>query len=577
MSGVSSRSSGPRGGHVELIVSRAGHPDRRLLLKPGVLRLGRAEDNDLVLPDIGVSRRHARIIVDDTGVTIEDLGSGNGTLFQGRPVRKKRIEDNDTLNIDPFNLRFRVRPDAPGRARRVDSDTLGGPRLILITDTDVAASVYPIPATGLTMGRATNQGVVLNDPGASRQHAILFPRQGGCWLQDNRSANGTFVNDERVYQHMVKHGDVLRIGHTMFRLDMGAPGMADDPLSELWDESGIYPRKIQDDDAPADPLPPPPPTTFSPSMPSALPIPPNEPTLSMRDAETVQHGKKAGSGQGRILAIVGVLLFLLVVFIVAAAVVLPRLISAPGLAALVTGEPVVEAPEPDIALSARVTQDDAGQRMVTGRALLEAGRPLESATPLYQALGLAPDVEELELLGYAACEAAAMQVLTDAIHREALGDTITSRTARDLARTAEKATDAELPQVRASIVEALLVLPEDSGLIRALGSVDSRLAGLAVVKVEAAGEEAVASDSWTLLEEALSLSPTSGVAAAAAWAQISDGREAAVPLLEKALLMEIEGQPEEASRLYASAAAHLPGQSDPLERLARARMDALAR
>jgi len=552
-----------RSGHVELIVSRAGHPDRRLLLKPGVLRLGRAEDNDLVLPDIGVSRRHARIIVDDTGVTVEDLGSGNGTLFQGRPVRKKRIEDNDILRIDPFDLRFRVRSAG---ARPVNSaDTLGGPRIILITDSDVPASVYPIPATGLTLGRATNQNVVLNDPGASRQHAVLFPRQGGCWLQDNRSANGTHVNDERVYQHLVQHNDVIRIGNTMFRLDLGAPNIGADPFGELWDESGVHPRAIRDDDDP-EPVPP----TFNP--PPSHPLPPtidSEPTAKLPDA-------RAGQGQGRLLLAVGVLLIFLVVVLIVAVVVVPRLISLPELVAVVTGEPAVEAPEPDTTLPVVVGGTDAGERMVMGRALLSAGRPLEAATPLYQALKSAPDVEELERLGYVACEAAAMQILLADLRLEGRAP-LNSRALRALGKRASSDSDDTLLALRAELSDALRIQPEDTTLLRALGTVDSRLAGLATRRVAAAAAEADAGASWSLLEEALALSPTTGAASSAAWERISTGRAVAQPLLQQALSLEVIGQPDEARRLYATAAAKLPGQLDPLERLARARMDALAR
>jgi hypothetical protein len=64
---------------VELVVRRSGQPEWRRVLAQGVTQMGRAEDNDLVLPDIGVSRRHARIVVDRDEVRIEDLGSGNGT------------------------------------------------------------------------------------------------------------------------------------------------------------------------------------------------------------------------------------------------------------------------------------------------------------------------------------------------------------------------------------------------------------------------------------------------------------------------------------------------------------------
>lgn len=548
--------SSPRSGHVELIVSRTGHPDRRLLLKPGVIRLGRAEDNDLVLPDIGVSRRHARIIVDDTGVTVEDLGSGNGTLFQGRPMRKKRIEDNDVLNIDPFNLRFRVR--APG-ARHRRADTLNsGPRLILMTEAGVADTVYPIPPTGLTLGRATSQTVVLNDPGASRQHLVLIPRQGGCWLQDNRSANGTFVNDERVYQHMVQHGDVVRIGHTMFRLDTGGPSTASDPFSELWDESGVHPRVIQDDDA----LPP----TFSPSMPGPML------SVTQSNEQTAALQESSGRGQGRLLAVVGLLLTMLVLFVIAAAVAVPRLLATPD---LLTGAP--PPPPPELGLPKMITSASAGQRMVIGRALMAAGRPLEAATPLYQALKTEPGVEELEQLGYAACEAAAVAVLAAEITRADRTASLSLRDAQKLARAAEQASDDALLELRTQLSSALQLYPGDSRLVRAQGSIDSRLAGLATAKVALAAEAAEPAASWKLLEEALVLSPTTGAAASAAWTHIAMGRTVARPLIEQAMWMEVVEQDSEASRLYATAAARLPGQSGSLERLARARMDTLAR
>ena len=58
---------------------RSGHPERRVSLDLGVSHFGRADDNDVVLSDIGVSRRHARVVVRQDGVFVEDLGSGNGT------------------------------------------------------------------------------------------------------------------------------------------------------------------------------------------------------------------------------------------------------------------------------------------------------------------------------------------------------------------------------------------------------------------------------------------------------------------------------------------------------------------
>jgi hypothetical protein len=55
------------------------------------LRIGRSEDNDVVLRDGRVSRVHARIIAEDGGFAIEDAGSTNGTFVDGRAVRRARL------------------------------------------------------------------------------------------------------------------------------------------------------------------------------------------------------------------------------------------------------------------------------------------------------------------------------------------------------------------------------------------------------------------------------------------------------------------------------------------------------
>jgi hypothetical protein len=55
------------------------------------LRIGRADENDLVLRDGRISRTHARIVEAEGGLVIEDLGSSNGTYVDGKPVRRARL------------------------------------------------------------------------------------------------------------------------------------------------------------------------------------------------------------------------------------------------------------------------------------------------------------------------------------------------------------------------------------------------------------------------------------------------------------------------------------------------------
>ena len=184
----------------EIVVNirRPGHPERRVTLGQGVANPGRADDNDVVLTDIGVSRRHARVLVQPGGVFVEDLSSGNGTYFRGMRIDRQAIQSGDEVLIDPFTLSFEVQegeatstegltheleevgdedtvevsadptrlpePRASAAKRRARLTTLQGQRL---------AASYPVRPTGLTIGRSEARDVILFDPAASRNHAQL--------------------------------------------------------------------------------------------------------------------------------------------------------------------------------------------------------------------------------------------------------------------------------------------------------------------------------------------------------------------------------------------------------------------
>jgi len=99
---------------IEIVVTSPGQPIRRLSFDVGVvLHLGRAMDNDVVLCDIGVSRRHARLLVEADGVFLEDMGSGNGTYFRGERIRRLTVNNGDEVLVEPFTLRFVLVPSQP--------------------------------------------------------------------------------------------------------------------------------------------------------------------------------------------------------------------------------------------------------------------------------------------------------------------------------------------------------------------------------------------------------------------------------------------------------------------------------
>lgn len=81
--------------------------------------MGRAAECDVVLPDPGVSRRHARVELADEGWVVVDLGSGNGTFLNTERIQRARLFDGDIISLGSSTVVF-VAPDV---GRRPEGET----------------------------------------------------------------------------------------------------------------------------------------------------------------------------------------------------------------------------------------------------------------------------------------------------------------------------------------------------------------------------------------------------------------------------------------------------------------------
>ena len=80
---------------------------------------------------------------------------------------------------------------------------------------------YPLDAV-TTLGRDVNNGIVLDDPFASADHAVLTYRGRSWYIEDLASTNGTFVIGVPVEGvGPLGFGDELQVGEVRFRLDRG--------------------------------------------------------------------------------------------------------------------------------------------------------------------------------------------------------------------------------------------------------------------------------------------------------------------------------------------------------------------
>lgn len=75
-----------------------------------------------------------------------------------------------------------------------------------------------------TLGRSPENTIQLEDLQVSRHHAVLEPDPRGMVLRDMDSGNGTYVNDQRIVEHVLAPGECVRIGTQEFRYEQEPDG-----------------------------------------------------------------------------------------------------------------------------------------------------------------------------------------------------------------------------------------------------------------------------------------------------------------------------------------------------------------
>ena len=97
-----------RGERPLALIVTAGPPELRGVKIPltGRVRIGRSPELELVIADDFVSTRHAEIVSDHGTPTITDLGSTNGTVLNGRPLKRStHLGEGDEIALGTVHLK----------------------------------------------------------------------------------------------------------------------------------------------------------------------------------------------------------------------------------------------------------------------------------------------------------------------------------------------------------------------------------------------------------------------------------------------------------------------------------------
>jgi len=197
----------------------------------GVISLGQAEGNTLVLAGRDIAPWHARINVDQRGIVLEVLDFAARTHVNARPVREKallRLGDVLCLGVVAMMLKP-DRDDAietrlPVESEDAEESPDGAPARVVLRG--VAGSHFGLAIAlrqRLVVGRASDCDIVIDDNQIAPHHATIENLDETICLRDMGSGAGAMVNGLRLTTAVLHTGDQIAFGRDHFLIE--APGM----------------------------------------------------------------------------------------------------------------------------------------------------------------------------------------------------------------------------------------------------------------------------------------------------------------------------------------------------------------
>jgi pSer/pThr/pTyr-binding forkhead associated (FHA) protein/tetratricopeptide (TPR) repeat protein len=182
--------------------------------------LGRDASVAVVLDDQKVSRRHARLFRRDAGYFIEDLGSANGVVVNGTLITAATAAPPGThilicgFNITVHDAQGSAKPAAGAANVKASAQSF----VLEAANGPTAGQSVTLPQGQTVAGRTADCGLPLDDPSISRRHAAFTVAGQQLTVEDLKSSNGVFVNDQRCTQQALHPGDSVRLGNVVLQV-----------------------------------------------------------------------------------------------------------------------------------------------------------------------------------------------------------------------------------------------------------------------------------------------------------------------------------------------------------------------
>jgi len=210
------------------------HPELDdIVIENGLFHVGRLEKPFCDLPPKlieSLSRRQARIFMQDSTPYIADLGSSNGTSVNEKPLKDtpSQLQHGDIINF-AGDLSYRVALDGAVSDEHTRLVSPSNIRLNLSSQNDAVESIqvskFPFLISKDSEVFSKYKDSVPEELGfLSRRHAHIYEQEGNLYIEDLGSTNGTFLNGKRLNerQQSLSPGDRIGLGgeYFVFKLDI---------------------------------------------------------------------------------------------------------------------------------------------------------------------------------------------------------------------------------------------------------------------------------------------------------------------------------------------------------------------
>ena len=220
----------------KMIVSIDGVVIKEVQLTKDRTTLGRRPYNDIVIDNLAVSGEHAVMQMSGNDVHLEDLNSTNGTYINGKAVKKQLLQNNDTVEIGKYKIKYINEAAAAGfeKTMIIKAGSVGtGATVVPAAPVPVAAPAAMAPnensggqnaAIKVLSGAAAGREVALikvvttiGKPGVAvaaitkRPHGFVVAHVEGA---NKPTLNGAPIGAEPV---TLKNGDVLELAGTQMQ------------------------------------------------------------------------------------------------------------------------------------------------------------------------------------------------------------------------------------------------------------------------------------------------------------------------------------------------------------------------